>query len=348
VCCTLICGQDDFCCDVEWDELCADAACAQCSSCNCFPKCTLSCEAGDSPEGEPCGSDSNGGCNSTPTHFGTVTHQETICGSAWATGGVRDTDWFLLHTDYVATRITASIASEFSSVAYVLEGLSGCAPLVIGVPGDSAGCVSGVPASAVVPASDYAIFVATSTFNGVPCGGTNTYRVAVIAICDGDTNADLVVNVVDLVNVVINWGGPGLLPGIDADVDDTGAVDVVDLITVVRRWGECVEDERKALPVNAEERAQEEREDHRQHQEGEPPGGVDAENGRGAAGMVNVDAAYRACGAKSGLTRMEQSLPGARPHAPAAHGRERAWVVGDREGLRHHVDPGPGRQRRAA
>lgn len=33
-CCTLICAADAFCCDVRWDQLCADAALAQCASCS--------------------------------------------------------------------------------------------------------------------------------------------------------------------------------------------------------------------------------------------------------------------------------------------------------------------------
>jgi len=33
-CCTLICAADAFCCDVQWDQLCADAAVAQCASCS--------------------------------------------------------------------------------------------------------------------------------------------------------------------------------------------------------------------------------------------------------------------------------------------------------------------------
>jgi hypothetical protein len=33
-CCNLICGQDPFCCDVEWDIVCANAAVAQCAGCS--------------------------------------------------------------------------------------------------------------------------------------------------------------------------------------------------------------------------------------------------------------------------------------------------------------------------
>ncbi len=48
-CCELICGQDPFCCDVEWDQICADAANEQCSMSACGPR-TGPCEQ---PNGTP-------------------------------------------------------------------------------------------------------------------------------------------------------------------------------------------------------------------------------------------------------------------------------------------------------
>ncbi len=34
-CCELVCGKDPFCCDVEWDQICADAAVELCGACPC-------------------------------------------------------------------------------------------------------------------------------------------------------------------------------------------------------------------------------------------------------------------------------------------------------------------------
>jgi hypothetical protein len=59
-------------------------------------------------------------------------------------------------------------------------------------------------------------------------------------LCPGDTNADGVVDVQDLVDVVLSWGpcsaGPDSCP---ADTNDDGAVDVQDLVSVVLAWGPC-------------------------------------------------------------------------------------------------------------
>ena len=59
--------------------------------------------------------------------------------------------------------------------------------------------------------------------------------------CVGDTDGDNWVDVNDLNNVLMNWGGGG--PG---DVDDEwgsgtpdGMIDVNDLVCVIVNWGDC-------------------------------------------------------------------------------------------------------------
>ena len=49
----------------------------------------------------------------------------------------------------------------------------------------------------------------------------------------GDTNCDSVVNPIDLINVLTNWG----VHGVDADLDTSGAVNVTDLLMVINNWG---------------------------------------------------------------------------------------------------------------
>jgi hypothetical protein len=239
-CCNLVCVNDPFCCAVEWDSLCAESACAQCTVCDCFPACTLTCQPGNAPEAEPCGSNTNGGCNVTPPVFGAVLDGQTICGSAWASAGNRDSDWFLVDASNLATAITANLTSEFSGVCYVLQDVDTCEPVILGELGASAGCAVGPRARAVVPPGQYAVFVATAGFDGVPCGTSNDYRVAVTIKCIGDTDETGVVDVLDLINVVLMWNTSGQAPGIDADVNDDEGVDVTDLSIVIRDWGQCL------------------------------------------------------------------------------------------------------------
>ncbi|MHC4908095.1 MAG: hypothetical protein ACYTF9_00040 [Planctomycetota bacterium] len=53
---------------------------------------------------------------------------------------------------------------------------------------------------------------------------------------DGDTNADGVVNVEDLVNVIVAWGVCDPRVACPADIDCNGVVDVQDLIAVILNW----------------------------------------------------------------------------------------------------------------
>ena len=55
---------------------------------------------------------------------------------------------------------------------------------------------------------------------------------------NGDANCDRIVNVVDLVLVVQNWGQCPLPPFVcEADLTNDSAVNVNDLLTVINNWG---------------------------------------------------------------------------------------------------------------
>ncbi len=168
-CCEAICAADPFCCDVEWDQICADAAAAS-PACGFVP-CELTCPDGATDEGEDCGADTNGGCNATPNVFGSIACGETICGTAWADGGTRDTDWFLVTTTAECTTLTATLTYEGNGVVFIVDGIDACAPVVIGTTGSSSNCEAGPPASADVPPGTYAVFVANAAFDGAPCDG---------------------------------------------------------------------------------------------------------------------------------------------------------------------------------
>jgi hypothetical protein len=95
-----------------------------CDQCPCF----IDCNSPTHPEQEPCGADTNGGCNSAtdPNDPNTVNpaawedlgvldpnHPTVVCGTVWADNGTRDTDWY---TFSLATRGTLSWVTETESV----------------------------------------------------------------------------------------------------------------------------------------------------------------------------------------------------------------------------------------
>ncbi len=193
-CQDIVCGLDPFCCDVEWDQVCADAAIANCDCGDGGGEgCDLECPAGALDEGEACGSDTNGGCNSTPPAFTDAECGDTFCGTAWADGD-RDTDWYLVN--HGGGILTATLTSQFAGVCFIVDGIGACAPVVAGDIGCSDDCSPIADASADLPAGQYVVFVSTGNcdgsgiFTGIPCGGgSNDYtltiscEVAVVGAC---------------------------------------------------------------------------------------------------------------------------------------------------------------------
>ncbi|MHC5114419.1 MAG: hypothetical protein ACYTGP_08340 [Planctomycetota bacterium] len=121
----------------------------------------------------------NGGLNSTPPVYTPIACGETVCGETgnFIRQGVqnRDTDWYLISLS-APTDVTWTVTSNFSAAITTVD---------ISVPGgDVVGdFVTGVGTLTVtncLPAGDWALFVSTSGFAGVPCG--SEYRGAVTCV----------------------------------------------------------------------------------------------------------------------------------------------------------------------
>ncbi len=156
------------------------------------PPCELACPAGATLEPEVCGAQTNNGCNSVPPAFGTIACGETICGTAWADGDTRDTDWYIINLPDSDgdgfEQITATLFSQFPGVCFILSGPpSDCANIVsVGTTGCSDNCANISTATACLPApATYTIFVAAGNcngsgiFDGFPCGTQNDYTLEV-------------------------------------------------------------------------------------------------------------------------------------------------------------------------
>lgn len=93
----------------------------------CPTFCAFAC--GDT-EGEACGTDINGGCNSVPEAFSTigggvagVVVAETVCGTSFADAGTRDTDWWELpNTIGTPIAIDVEVTTNLSSGMPVVDG----------------------------------------------------------------------------------------------------------------------------------------------------------------------------------------------------------------------------------
>jgi subtilisin-like proprotein convertase family protein len=189
-CEAIVCAVDPFCCDVQWDGICAGEAAELCFPL-CEPElCDLDCPPGALEEGEACGTDTNGGCNSAPIVFTDAQCGDTFCGTAWADGGTRDTDWYLVN--HAGGVISSTLVSQSQCVNFIVDvGGGNCSVIsVVGNIGCANECLPIADASADLPPGAYVVFVATGTcdgggiFEGVPCGsGFNDYYISIA--CEG-------------------------------------------------------------------------------------------------------------------------------------------------------------------
>ncbi len=171
------------------DETCGNGVCCAAAGedCdNCPADCgdpAANCAPGVTCESEACGTDANGGCNSDPAIYTDAACGDTFCGSAWADGATRDTDWYLV--DHPGGTLVGTLTSQFPGVTFIIDGIANCGPVIVGQTGCSDGGVPITPASADLPAGQYVVFVGTGNcdgsgiFDGFPCGGGNDYTLTV-------------------------------------------------------------------------------------------------------------------------------------------------------------------------
>jgi hypothetical protein len=142
------------------------------------------CPDGASDEGEPCGEDTNGGCNSDPSVFGSISCGETICGSSWAAGGTRDTDWYEIVTTETAEYTYCGFA-EFAFVIGLVDtgGSGNCADATALNPFALGGAGQEVCVTTTLGPGTYWWFIAHQGFEGNPCGtGANGYYVSLTCV----------------------------------------------------------------------------------------------------------------------------------------------------------------------
>ncbi len=151
----------------------------------CIPLEPVDCPPEGLIEPEPCGNDTNGGCNSVPPVFTPINCGDTYCGTAWAAGGLRDTDWYEIQ--HTGGTLEWCAQTEVPVVLYILG--ADCADLQLF---DQAEATPGTPgcASAELPAGTYWLFIAPGTlqgpiYYGYPCGIDNNYVATARCFEDG-------------------------------------------------------------------------------------------------------------------------------------------------------------------
>ena len=190
-CCETVCAADAFCCNTEWDQICATQAATLCEACG-GGSCDI--PPGSQTELEACGDDSNGGCNGGGANEPLNSMNGSVAGTFWASTSTRDTDWYTF-TVTSGTQMTLSLFSNLPSFCAIVEN-PGCS--IVGAV-SSGNCPSTL--TACLGPGDYYVVCLPSQFAEFPCGGAlgNEYTLTVASTsCDftppaGDTCAAPVV-----------------------------------------------------------------------------------------------------------------------------------------------------------
>jgi hypothetical protein len=114
---------------------------------------------------EACGADQNGGCNSSGQAFEPIEIGDSVRGTLWADGGVRDTDWYALELKE-GTNVTLELNSSIPSFATFV--LSNCTTSLF--TDQTSGLCPGLTDGECLPPGLYYIVVAPYDFFNFPCG----------------------------------------------------------------------------------------------------------------------------------------------------------------------------------
>lgn len=174
------------------------------------------CPAGSIAEGEACGANTNGGCDMAP---GFETWQPvppaggTFCGTTWANGGSRDTDWFELVLTQAST-VTLTANSDQQILYGLAESTTPGAPTCATntgfiIPGNNAGpCSETSLGLGTLNPGTYWFIVEMTVVNGFPCD--NHYWISFdVAPVPCPQPLDLFASNITPATAVLNWTETG-------------------------------------------------------------------------------------------------------------------------------------------
>ncbi|HOP06205.1 MAG TPA: choice-of-anchor J domain-containing protein [candidate division Zixibacteria bacterium] len=133
----------------------------------------FACPEGAGTEAEACGDDTNGGCNMDTPAFEPIECGTTICGTVWADGSTRDTDWYLL-TLYSTVTVTLNASANYPFIVGFVD-TADCSLASALDPYSSGSADDVVAVSREAGPGIYYVFVSASVYEGYPCGTTNDY-----------------------------------------------------------------------------------------------------------------------------------------------------------------------------
>jgi hypothetical protein len=138
----------------------------QCTECPCI----VPCPPGSSQEPEPCGQDTDGGCNAAGYPFAPIACGETVCGTVWANASLRDTDWYQTFTT-TFNKFTWTAECQVPVLIFIIQpGPNYCTDLSIlgSATAGECGIATIGPTTAMAP-GEYWFWVGPSAWSDWPC-----------------------------------------------------------------------------------------------------------------------------------------------------------------------------------
>lgn len=136
--------------------------------------CLITCPTGASDEQEPCGDDTNGGCNMATPAYGSIQNGETICGTFWFDGNNRDTDWYKF-TITEPQNITITANAEYGYAITLADMRGGCENPIVVTGYEFAKCEEGSINIDITEPGEYVAFVGSAFGEPLSCNDHNKY-----------------------------------------------------------------------------------------------------------------------------------------------------------------------------
>ncbi len=140
-----------------------------------FTQCNLTQPSTSLLENETCGTDNNGGCNSTNPIYYNLSCGQTVFGNAWADNSNRDTDWYRFQLG-VPGNVTWSASAEFPYTLLLVD-ITNCATPTILASSTFNACQNGSINYNFLSTGNYAAVILPSVFSGYACNTNNDYIV---------------------------------------------------------------------------------------------------------------------------------------------------------------------------
>ena len=218
-CCTLICAADAFCCDVEWDQVCANAAVNQCAGCGVEPPANDECANAISI---PVGT----------TEFSTQgASGTTVACVKFGNGNIYNDIWFT-HTATGDGEIVISLCgASYDSKIAVFDACDGNL-IACNDDADAPSDCTGTLQSEVrfTPTCGTTYYISVGAFGQAGFGAGNIAVTQAGTCSQGDLNGDGVVNAADMAILLNGWGTPA------GDLNGDGTTDSLDLAILLNSW----------------------------------------------------------------------------------------------------------------